>query len=332
MTPSVGGYRGSPARAGLRTPKTERRMRMMLWAAVVATAVVAAGGRAEDEKVPLDRVPAAIKDAVKAKYPKAEIVSVEKGDVDGTKVYEFKLKEGAKEWEAAFTPDAKFHSSEEPLAAADLPAKVKDAFAKKYGDAKIVSAEKETTGEGDKAKVVYEIIFEKGKDKLEAQFDPEGKFLGEEKVQDKKDDEKAEKVPLDKLPKAVADAVKAKFPKAELKGAEKGKKDGKTKYEVTVQDGASKIDVDVTEDGTITGYEKEVALKDLPKVVSEAVATKYPKGTPKSAEVVYTVKDGKDTLAYYEVIVDVDGKTVEVEVLADGKLKPEEKKEDKKDT
>jgi hypothetical protein len=74
-----------------------------------------------------------------------------------------------------------------------LTAKVKEAFTKKYGDVKIVSAEKETTGEGEMTKVVYEIIFQKGKEKLEAQFDPEGKFLGEEKVVDKKEEEKKDK-------------------------------------------------------------------------------------------------------------------------------------------
>ncbi|HJZ56793.1 MAG TPA: hypothetical protein VKE74_17630 [Gemmataceae bacterium] len=41
---------------------------------------------------------------------------------------------------------------------------------------------KETTGEGTDAKVLYEIVIEKGTDKLEVQFDPEGKFLGEEKL------------------------------------------------------------------------------------------------------------------------------------------------------
>jgi hypothetical protein len=51
--------------------------------------------------------------AVKAKYPKAEIVSAEKGDQDGTKVYEFELKEGDKKWEASFTPEGKFVSSED---------------------------------------------------------------------------------------------------------------------------------------------------------------------------------------------------------------------------
>jgi hypothetical protein len=158
--------------------------------ALAAILTLGFGARADekDEKVTLDQVPAVVKDALKARYPKAEVVSAEKGDVDGTKVYEFKLKEGAKEWEVAFTPDGKFHSSEEPLKEADLPAKVKDAFKQKYGEAKVLTIEKETTGDGDKAKVVFEIVFEKGTEKLEAQFDPEGKFLAEEKVKEKKEE------------------------------------------------------------------------------------------------------------------------------------------------
>jgi hypothetical protein len=167
--------------------------RWLVVAATVLALSAVARSDEEDEKVPLDKVPAKVLDAVKAKYPKAKLLSAEKGDVDGTKVFEFKLKQGDKEWEAAFTPDGKFHSSEEPLKEADLPAKVKQALKKKYPDVKFVSAEKETTGEGDKAKVVYEIIVEKDKGKLEARFDPEGKFLGEEKVADKKKEEKKDK-------------------------------------------------------------------------------------------------------------------------------------------
>jgi hypothetical protein len=157
-------------------------------AACAAVLVLGLGAQADDEgKITLDKVPANVKAALKAKYPKAEIVEAEKGDVDGTKVFEFKLKEGARAWEVAFTPDGKFHSSEEAVNEADLPAQVKEAFRKKYGDVKVLEMEKETTGEGVKAKVVFEIIFEKGKDKIEAQFDPEGKFLAEEKVKEKKD-------------------------------------------------------------------------------------------------------------------------------------------------
>jgi hypothetical protein len=160
-------------------------------AACAAALLLVPGTRADDEgRIDLKDVPANVKDALKARYPKAEVVSAEKGDVDGTKVFEFKLKQADKEWEVAFTPDGKFHSAEEPLKEADLPAKVKEAFKKKYGDVKILTAEKETTGEGDKAKVVFEIVFEKDKMKTEAQFDPDGKFLAEEKVVEKKEEDK----------------------------------------------------------------------------------------------------------------------------------------------
>ena len=158
-------------------------------AACAAALTLGLASRADEEgKVDLKDVPAKVKDALKAKYPKADVVSAEKGDVDGTKVYEFELKEGDKRWEASFTPDGKFHSSEEPVKEADLPAKVKDAFKKKYGDVKVVSIEKETTGEGKEAKIVFEVVFEKDKEKIEAQFDPDGKFLGEEKLKEKKEE------------------------------------------------------------------------------------------------------------------------------------------------
>ena len=133
-----------------------------------------------------------------------------------------------------------------------------------------------------------------------------------------------EKLPLDKLPKAVVDAVKEKFPKAEMKAAEKEVEDGKTVYEVTIMLGEAKVDVDVSESGKITGYEKGVKLAELPKPVSAAVAKKYPKGKPETAEAVYTVAGGKDTLSYYEVVVDLDGKKMELEILADGKTKPKD--------
>jgi hypothetical protein len=139
-----------------------------------------------------------------------------------------------------------------------------------------------------------------------------------------------EKVPLDKLPKAIADAVKKRFPKAELVSAEKETEGTKVTFEVTIKDGETKIDVDIAEDGTLLGFETKIEIKNLPKVISDAVATKYPQGKMKSAESATKVKDGKEALEYYEVVVTNDGKDVEVEVLPDGKLKPAEKKEEKK--
>jgi hypothetical protein len=141
-----------------------------------------------------------------------------------------------------------------------------------------------------------------------------------------------EKIPLDKLPKAVAETVKKRFPKAEQLEASKETENGKTEYEVTIKDSGKKIDVTVAPDGTLLGIEKEIAVKDLPKSVTAGIEVKYPKATLKSAEEVIKVKEGKEKLEYYEVIIETtDKKTVEVEVLADGKIKKTEDKTSKKD-
>jgi uncharacterized membrane protein YkoI len=144
------------------------------------------------------------------------------------------------------------------------------------------------------------------------------------------DDE--EKVPLDKLPKAVADAVKNKFPKAELVEASKENEDGKTVYEVAIKVDGKKIDVALTAEGTILGLEKEIAVKDLPKAVTETLESKYAKATIKVVEEVIKIKDGKENLEYYEILlITADKKTVEVSLNADGKIKKTEEKKSEKE-
>jgi hypothetical protein len=133
-----------------------------------------------------------------------------------------------------------------------------------------------------------------------------------------------EKVPLDKLPKAVVEAVKAKFPKAELIGAEKETEKGKTSYEVNIKDGKQAIDVTVTPEGKIVLVEKEIAVDDLPKAVAEAIKARYPKGTIKSAEEV----SEDDKITEYEVVIVVGKKTLEVTFDPTGKFIEEEEKKD----
>jgi hypothetical protein len=150
-----------------------------LMGAVLALFIVASGLQA-DEKISLDKVPARIKRALKVKYPKAHVVSAAKETEDGKTVYEFKLEDGDKKWEATFTPAGKFVGTEEAIEEGALPEAVKKALNKKYPEAKVLKMDKETTGEGASAKVVYEIVIEMGSKKSEVQFDPTGKFLGEE--------------------------------------------------------------------------------------------------------------------------------------------------------
>ena len=140
------------------------------------------------------------------------------------------------------------------------------------------------------------------------------------------DDE--EKVPLDKVPKAVIDAVKARFPDAELKEASKETEDGKTIYEVGITSKKDKMDVSLTADGDIVEIEKEIDAKDLPKAASKALEDKYPKAEYKKAEEVTKVEKKAEKLAYYEVLLTTaDKKKVEVEVDPDGKILNEEKKD-----
>ena len=139
------------------------------------------------------------------------------------------------------------------------------------------------------------------------------------------------KVPLDQLPKAVRETVKAKFPDAELKEAAKETEKGKTSYEVSLVDKKAKIDVLLTPEGKITAIEKVIEVADLPKAVGAALKAKYPQGTVQSAE---QLSDGDDTITAYEVIVELaDKKKLEVKLAPDGKIMNEEKKEneEKKD-
>jgi|SRR5579884_1646238 len=137
-----------------------------------------------------------------------------------------------------------------------------------------------------------------------------------------------EKVPLDKLPKAVADAVKAKFPDAEMVSASKEKEDGKLLFEVAIKNKGQKIDVTVTPEGKIVEIEKEIAARDLPKVVADALDKKYPKATIKKVEEI--IKEDK-LVKYEALIVTDDKKTLEVSFDPSGKFLEEEVKKSEKE-
>ena len=140
-----------------------------------------------------------------------------------------------------------------------------------------------------------------------------------------------EKVPLEKVPKAVLEAAKKRFPKAEVVGASKETEKDKTVYEVELKEAGKTIDVTLTPEGVITTIEKQIDAKELPKAVTDALEKKYAKATFKVVESVYSVKDGKEALDYYEVLlVTAEKKEIEVEILADGKIKHEEEKKSEK--
>jgi uncharacterized membrane protein YkoI len=141
-----------------------------------------------------------------------------------------------------------------------------------------------------------------------------------------------ESVVLEKVPKAVREAVKARFPDAKATEAAKETEDGKVVYEVTIMNKEQKIDVTLTPEGELLMIEKQIEKKDLPKPVTKAIEEKYPKATYKIVEEINKVEKKKETLAYYEVLLETaDKHRREVQVSAEGKILKEENKDAEKD-
>ena len=129
-------------------------------------------------------------------------------------------------------------------------------------------------------------------------------------------------IPLDQLPKAVADAAKAKFPGAKWREAAKETEDGKTAFEVAITHEGHRMDVTFQPDGTLELVETEVPEADLPAAVSKAVKDKYPGTKVDLAESVQKGPEVKKEVDYYEFhLTTADKESVEVEVEVDGKGK-----------
>ncbi len=141
-----------------------------------------------------------------------------------------------------------------------------------------------------------------------------------------------ERVPLDKVPKPVMEAVKARFNDADVTGASKETEDGKLVYEVTIKLKGQNIDVTVTPQGETLVVEKEIATGDLPKAVTKVLEDKYPKATYKIVEEITKVEKNEEKLAFYEVLlVTAEENALEVEVTAEGRIVNEEEGTDEDD-
>jgi hypothetical protein len=130
-----------------------------------------------------------------------------------------------------------------------------------------------------------------------------------------------EKVPLDKIPKAVMDALLAKFPKAQINKCTKTHEGDEIVYDIEFKVEGRKCEADITEKGRYLNYEKAIEAKDLPKAVREAIEKKYPKATLKEVMEETAVKGKVEKLSAYEVVlVTADKKEVEVRVSPEGQI------------
>lgn len=143
-----------------------------------------------------------------------------------------------------------------------------------------------------------------------------------------------ESVAQHKIPKAVMDALLAKFPKAKIEKFSKAKEGDYVVYDIEFKQEDRKCEADIKENGTYINYEKAIDARDLPKVVSDAVEKRYPESTLKEIMEETEVKGKDEKLSAYEVVlVTANQKGVELRLSPDGKIledtggaKPEEKK------
>ncbi|NIA20667.1 MAG: hypothetical protein GWP05_01585 [Anaerolineaceae bacterium] len=148
-----------------------------------------------------------------------------------------------------------------------------------------------------------------------------------------------------KLPEAVAAAIKKEFPKARIEDVEKERESGLLLYEVELEQGEDEIEVEVSSGGVIISIEMEIQVKDLPKVVAEAIRKEADGGEIEEVEkeetraVIKKNKEGQPVLAklpkpriVFEAELEKGDAEAEVGVAADGKvIKPAKWKQDDDD-
>ena len=123
------------------------------------------------------------------------------------------------------------------------------------------------------------------------------------------------------IPKAVMDALLAKFPKATIDKCTKSREFFTVVYDIEFNQEGRKFEADIKENGTYINYEKAIQAADLPKVVSDAVAKKYPNSVMKEIMEETEVKGKTERLSAYEVVLQTaDGKEAEVRVSPSGKI------------
>jgi hypothetical protein len=140
-----------------------------------------------------------------------------------------------------------------------------------------------------------------------------------------------QKVALKDLPKAVVDAVKARFPAAEMKEASKETEDGKTTYEVSIEDKGKTVDISATIEGKITAIETKIAAADLPAAVAQAIEAKYPKATVQKAEQIVEFEGSNESQSYEVVLKTEAKKAIEVKLSPEGKILKTEEGDDDND-
>jgi outer membrane lipoprotein-sorting protein len=143
-----------------------------------------------------------------------------------------------------------------------------------------------------------------------------------------------ENIAIEKLPKAVTESAKKRFPKTELRGAvfarpgsewlRPGEK--RELYLLDLKNGNLHIALWITPNGAITEIVNEIKAVDLPKEVKQCLDKNYPGETVQEVNELFKVKEGKETLESIKVFLSTAANSTRVLLFSpEGKLLKEEK-------
>ena len=156
-----------------------RKLFVMGIVSVLGLAVVMMPARADEEKVSVDKLPAAVTKALKRKFPKAEIEKATKEVEDGNTVYEVELEIKDRSIDVSLKADGTILEIEREVPADELPEAVRKKLAASYPKAKIEKAEEVTKGED--GPVRYEVAIT-----TEVVLTANGKIVQAEEEEDEK--------------------------------------------------------------------------------------------------------------------------------------------------
>jgi len=135
------------------------------------------------------------------------------------------------------------------------------------------------------------------------------------------------------LPAAIEAAVKALFPNGTISESKQEEEEIKA-YKVEVKDGNSETDVKVAEDGTVIEVESEATIDTVPAAVAAVIKAQNAEVKEVSKEVKYAkvqVIKLDTPVTTYSADITKDGKKIEIEIAADGKIIEQETKKCDKD-
>jgi hypothetical protein len=160
--------------------RTKRGMRSTTVAGFLAVLGLASGTRAQEEGIPLDRVPKAVMDSAMAKFPGAEIKMASEETEDGKPpVYALEMKHRRHNVDVTFKVDGTVVLVETAVPAKELPKVVLRAVEHRYPGASVRGADSVATGPEVKKKADYYEFYLMTADQKPArvQVDPHGKVL-----------------------------------------------------------------------------------------------------------------------------------------------------------